>query len=107
MALATWRRGSGLAGMVCDHGDNRPIHNYLGNGKQVRDVLFIEDLTELFLALARNIGRFSGETFNVGGARKYYISAGIHQNTRGYIRQKIPYGFGDARGRSTHLYIRY
>ena len=51
----------------------QPITIY-GNGKQVRDVLFIEDLTELFLALARNIECFSGETFNVGGGPENTIS---------------------------------
>jgi CDP-paratose 2-epimerase len=38
-----------------------------GDGKQVRDLLFIEDLIDGFLLAVRNIDRLSGQTFNIGG----------------------------------------
>jgi CDP-paratose 2-epimerase len=41
---------------------------YLGwKGKQVRDVLFIEDMLALVDTQIRQIGQFRGEVFNVGG----------------------------------------
>ncbi|EYF03200.1 NAD-dependent epimerase/dehydratase [Chondromyces apiculatus DSM 436] len=38
-----------------------------GDGMQVRDILFVEDLVEAFLAAHRNIGRIAGRAFNIGG----------------------------------------
>jgi CDP-paratose 2-epimerase len=43
-----------------------PITIY-GNGKQVRDVLFIDDLLEVFDAAVRNINVARGRIYNVGG----------------------------------------
>ncbi|MEC9207341.1 MAG: NAD-dependent epimerase/dehydratase family protein, partial [Pseudomonadota bacterium] len=83
----------------------QPITIY-GNGKQVRDVLFIEDLTELFLALARNIECFSGETFNVGGGPENTISLlEFIEALEDILGKKIPYGFADARVGDQPIYI--
>src|SRR3989344_2755237 len=38
-----------------------------GNGKQVRDLLYIDDLVELYSALFDSIKHFRGRVFNVGG----------------------------------------
>ncbi len=38
-----------------------------GNGKQVRDLLFVDDLTNLFHKIYLNKNKCSGEIFNVGG----------------------------------------
>jgi CDP-paratose 2-epimerase len=43
-----------------------PITLY-GDGMQVRDVLFVEDLVEAFLAAERNIENLSGRALNIGG----------------------------------------
>ncbi len=53
--------------------DGAPITLY-GDGKQVRDVLFVEDLVEAFLAVARDVDAVSGEVFNVGGGPERAIS---------------------------------
>lgn len=45
---------------------NRPITIY-GNGKQVRDVLYIEDLMDAFDVAVDRIDTISGEIFNIGG----------------------------------------
>jgi len=45
---------------------NRPIIIY-GDGKQVRDILFVEDLVNAFLAARARIERVAGEVFNIGG----------------------------------------
>jgi CDP-paratose 2-epimerase len=44
----------------------RPITIY-GNGKQVRDVLFIDDLVRAFGLAVEKIDRVAGEVFNIGG----------------------------------------
>jgi CDP-paratose 2-epimerase len=38
-----------------------------GDGKQVRDVLFVDDLVDAFLLAERNAGRLAGRAFNMGG----------------------------------------
>lgn len=44
----------------------RPITIY-GNGKQVRDVLFIDDLVDAYLAAYRQVNRTAGQAYNIGG----------------------------------------
>jgi CDP-paratose 2-epimerase len=44
----------------------RPITIY-GDGKQVRDVLFIEDLLDAYEAMVDNIATSAGQIYNVGG----------------------------------------
>jgi CDP-paratose 2-epimerase len=44
----------------------RPITLY-GNGKQVRDVLFVEDLVDAFLLARERPRELAGRAFNVGG----------------------------------------
>ncbi|HUV46564.1 MAG TPA: GDP-mannose 4,6-dehydratase [Candidatus Bathyarchaeia archaeon] len=50
-----------------------PISIY-GNGKQVRDVLWIEDLIEAYDLAVRNITKVKGEVFNIGGGYKNSLS---------------------------------
>lgn len=38
-----------------------------GNGKQVRDILYVDDLIEAFLLANKNIDQLTGEGFNIGG----------------------------------------
>lgn len=45
-----------------------------GNGKQVRDVLYADDLAELIYKQTEKIGEISGEVFNVGGGPKNTLS---------------------------------
>ncbi len=44
----------------------RPIVRY-GTGKQVRDILFVDDLVEALTRVPTAIERISGKTYNVGG----------------------------------------
>ncbi|RPI29610.1 MAG: NAD-dependent epimerase/dehydratase family protein [Acidobacteria bacterium] len=50
-----------------------PISIY-GNGKQVRDVLFIDDLLDGYDAVVRNIDRVAGQVYNLGGGAANTIS---------------------------------
>ena len=46
--------------------NRRPITLY-GDGKQVRDILFVEDLVDALLLARKNIRTLSGQVFNLGG----------------------------------------
>jgi CDP-paratose 2-epimerase len=45
-----------------------------GDGCQVRDLLFIDDLVEALLLAQKNIGTLAGESFNVGGGPDNAVS---------------------------------
>lgn len=45
-----------------------------GDGKQVRDVLYIDDLFDAWDLAVKNIERDTGEVFNIGGGVKYTMS---------------------------------
>jgi CDP-paratose 2-epimerase len=53
--------------------DGEPITLY-GDGNQVRDILFVDDLVEAFLLAERHIGRLTGEAFNIGGGPANTVS---------------------------------
>jgi CDP-paratose 2-epimerase len=50
-----------------------PIMIY-GDGRQVRDILFVEDLIDAFARVRADIGRLAGRAFNVGGGPSSTIS---------------------------------
>lgn len=45
-----------------------------GNGKQVRDLLYVEDLIRAYEMAAKNIKKTKGQIYNVGGGSKNIIS---------------------------------
>ncbi len=45
-----------------------------GNGKQVRDILFVDDLVDAFILAKDNFSRVKGKAFNVGGGPQNSIS---------------------------------
>ncbi len=46
--------------------DGRPISIY-GDGRQVRDVLFVDDAAEAYIRAAARMGQVAGQAFNLGG----------------------------------------
>jgi CDP-paratose 2-epimerase len=50
-----------------------PIAIY-GNGKQVRDLLFIDDLVDALICCRRDIGELAGQAFNIGGGAANSVS---------------------------------
>lgn len=53
--------------------EGKPITIY-GDGMQVRDVLFADDLVNAFLLAQKNIKQFSGQAFNIGGGTGNSVS---------------------------------
>jgi CDP-paratose 2-epimerase len=53
--------------------NREPITIY-GDGKQVRDILFVEDLVDAFLLAAGSIHSCSGQAFNIGGGTANAVS---------------------------------
>jgi CDP-paratose 2-epimerase len=53
--------------------EGRPITLY-GDGMQVRDVLYVDDLLEAFLLARCNVRSLSGQAFNLGGGPERAIS---------------------------------
>jgi CDP-paratose 2-epimerase len=53
--------------------EGKPITMY-GDGMQVRDVLFAEDLVDAMILAAGNIDRISGNAFNIGGGPSNSVS---------------------------------
>jgi CDP-paratose 2-epimerase len=53
--------------------EDKPITIY-GNGKQVRDILFVEDLIDAFMLAHKNIDKLVGQVFNIGGGPQNTVS---------------------------------
>lgn len=53
--------------------ENKPVTIY-GDGKQVRDILFVSDLIRAFDKITANIDKVKGQVFNIGGGRDNAIS---------------------------------
>lgn len=53
--------------------EGMPITLY-GDGLQVRDILFIDDLLDAFELAEQKIEKLSGEAFNIGGGPKHAVS---------------------------------
>jgi CDP-paratose 2-epimerase len=68
---------------------NKPITLY-GDGKQVRDILFVEDLVNAFLLAQENMHLIAGNAFNIGGGVKNTISLLELINLIGDISGKKP-----------------
>ena len=51
----------------------KPINIY-GDGKQIRDMLYVDDLLDAYDAAIENINRVTGQVFNVGGGPHNTIS---------------------------------
>ncbi len=76
----------------------KPITIY-GDGKQVRDMLFIDDLLDAYDAAAQRIERVAGQVYNLGGGPTNTISVWTEFGPmlEELHRRKIPVGRGDWR----------
>jgi len=75
-----WQMGKVDQGVVvlwmARHVFQKPLSyiGYGGTGKQVRDIIHIDDLFSLLKIQLSNIEKFNGQIFNVGGGRKNSVS---------------------------------
>ncbi|HVB81615.1 MAG TPA: NAD-dependent epimerase/dehydratase family protein [Candidatus Binataceae bacterium] len=82
-----------------------PITLY-GDGKQVRDVLYVEDLLDAFDAACANIEAASGRVYNIGGGPTNAISLLDLIDHVGHIRgQQLKYVNRDWRPGDQRIYV--
>jgi CDP-paratose 2-epimerase len=78
-----------------------------GNGKQVRDVLFVEDLLDAYDACIENIDIAGGEVYNIGGGADQMISVWKEFSPllEEMLGKKIPVVWGDWRPGDQKIYV--
>ncbi|MCX6044127.1 MAG: GDP-mannose 4,6-dehydratase [Chloroflexi bacterium] len=84
----------------------RPITIY-GNGKQVRDVLFIDDLLDAYEAVVQNIDKTAGQIYNIGGgpANMMSIWAEFGPQLEKLLGRPVPVTFGPWRPGDQPVYV--
>ncbi|MGD0225696.1 MAG: GDP-mannose 4,6-dehydratase [Terriglobia bacterium] len=58
-----------------------------GDGKQVRDLLYVEDLIEAMLSAVRRVDRTAGQVYNLGGGPAHTLSVWVE--LREYLRDLL------------------
>jgi len=76
-----------------------------GNGKQARDLLFVDDLVSLYRTAAERIGEVSGEVFNVGGGAANQLSLLELLDRIPDLVGPIEYTFADWRAGDQPLFV--
>lgn len=84
----------------------RPISIY-GNGKQVRDALFIDDLLDAYEAIVQNIDHAAGKIYNIGGGPENTISVWCEFGPllEAYLGESVPVRKADWRPGDQPVYI--
>ncbi|HEX9012744.1 MAG TPA: GDP-mannose 4,6-dehydratase, partial [Anaerolineaceae bacterium] len=85
---------------------NKPITIY-GDGKQVRDVLFVDDLMDAYDAAVGNIDRTRGQVYNLGGGPENILSVWDEFSPRleKLAGRPIPVGRGDWRPGDQKVFV--
>jgi CDP-paratose 2-epimerase len=65
---------------------NRPVKIF-GNGKQVRDLLYVEDLLDAYDAALTRRAAAAGHIFNIGGGARFTLS--VWEEFRGLLQEVI------------------
>ena len=84
----------------------RPLTIY-GDGKQVRDVLFVEDLVRAFRLAAQRIHVTAGQVYNIGGgpANALAVWHEFAPIIATSLRQRVDVSFGDWRPGDQRCYV--
>ena len=82
----------------------RPIKIY-GDGKQVRDILFIDDLVHAFETVVSKINKTKGKAYNIGGGTNNSISLLELISILEKLNSKIDFSFDDWRPFDQKVYI--
>ena len=84
---------------------NQPISIY-GDGKQVRDILFVEDLVDAFELAWQHLPQLQGQAFNIGGGVANTVSLLELLDLIGqYQGAAVPLTFGPWRVGDQHYYV--
>lgn len=85
---------------------NKPITIY-GNGKQVRDLLFVDDLILAYDTAIKNIKKTKGKIYNIGGGVKQTISIWLELRPmlENLLHKQIQVSFSDIRPGDQPIYI--
>jgi CDP-paratose 2-epimerase len=78
-----------------------------GDGKQVRDLLYVDDLIELMLRACANIKRTAGQVCNVGGGPAHTTSvwAELQNPLKDTLEKLPPVDYGEFRPRDQGIYV--
>lgn len=77
-----------------------------GNGKQVRDLLHVNDLIRLFEVIANNKNKITSRIYNVGGGLKFSLSIlELLDLLESLMKKKIPVRFSKWRPGDQKIYI--
>jgi CDP-paratose 2-epimerase len=80
--------------------------NVYGDGRQVRDVLYVADLVQAFEKAADNIGQTAGQVYNIGGGPANAISLlELISELERLCEVKIPVNFGEWRPGDQRVYV--
>jgi CDP-paratose 2-epimerase len=84
----------------------KPITIY-GDGKQVRDVLYIDDLLDAYDAAVERIESTAGGVYNIGGGPEHTMSiwAEFQPLLEGLIGEAIPASYDDWRPGDQRIYV--
>ncbi|MFA5644884.1 MAG: GDP-mannose 4,6-dehydratase [Candidatus Ratteibacteria bacterium] len=84
---------------------NQPITLY-GDGKQVRDLLYVKDLVNLYLRAAKNIEKVKGRIYTVGGGSENTFSLlEMIEFLETLLKKKILYSFEEWRPGDQKIFI--
>jgi CDP-paratose 2-epimerase len=84
---------------------NKQITVY-GDGKQVRDVLFIDDLVDLYESVIDKIDQVNGDVFNIGGGHENVMSLlNLLSYLEEYLGKNITYKVSDWRPGDQKVYV--
>lgn len=94
-----------LAWFTIAHLLGRDITIY-GSGKQVRDLLFIDDLVDCYLACIERIAEASGKAYNIGGGPTNTLSVLEFMDLLGELSGRpVEFTFGDWRPGDQPVYV--
>ena len=100
-----------LAHFIINALKNEQITIY-GDGKQIRDLLYVGDLIDAYLLAVNNIDKTKGQVFNIGGGKENAVSLLTVINliedillVEGILDRKIKLKFGKIRPGDQQIYV--